>query len=110
MTRRDKVRRGEIRRVLNVESHLLGIERAQISMYLFRPCVQNSPTKARQVQLAKPTEKRFKGHPRPRCSDLAWARVGVESAEISEIAVDREVFQALLGLLPPGPSLEEKRA
>jgi len=24
---------------------LLGIERAQISIYLFRPCVQNSPTK-----------------------------------------------------------------
>jgi len=69
---------------------------------------------ARLVQLAKPTEKRFRGHPRPRCSgyisDLAWSRLGVELAELSEIAVDREVFYVLLGLLPPRPSLEEKRA
>ena len=60
---------------------------------------------ARQVQLAKPTEKRFRGHARPRCSeyifDLVWSRLGVETAELSEIAVDREVFQVLLGLLPP---------
>jgi len=65
---------------------------------------------ARQVQLAKPTEKRFRGHPRPRCSDsvsdLAWPRLGVEPAELSEIAVNRAVFQVLLGLLPPRPSLE----
>jgi len=69
---------------------------------------------ARQVQLAKPTEKRFRDHPRPRCSecisDLAWSRLGVEPAEPSEIAVDREVFQVLLGLLSPRPSPEEKRA
>jgi len=31
-------------------------------------------------------------------------------AELSEIAVDREVFQVLLWILPPQPSLEEKRA
>jgi len=59
---------------------------------------------AGQVQLAKPTEKRFRGHPMPRCigytSDLAWSRLGVEQAELFEIAVDREVFQILLGLLP----------
>jgi len=61
------------------------------------------------VQLAKPTEKRFRGHPRPRCSeyisDLAWSRLGVEPAELSEIFVDREVFQVLLGLLPPRATL-----
>jgi len=43
-------------------------------------------------------------------SDLAWSRLGVEPAELSEFAADREVFQVLLGLLPPRPSLEEKRA
>jgi len=34
---------------------------------------------------------------------------GVEPAELSEIAVDREVFQVLLWMLPPRPSLEENR-
>ena len=43
-------------------------------------------------------------------SDLAWSRLGLEPAELSEIAVDREVFQALLELFPPRPPLEEKRA
>jgi len=33
-------------------------------------------------------------------SDPAWSRLGVEPAELSEIAVDREVFQVPLGLLP----------
>jgi len=34
----------------------------------------------------------------------------VEPAELSGIAVDREVFLVLLWMLPPQPSLEEKRA
>jgi len=41
---------------------------------------------------------------------LLGPRLGVEPAELSEIAVDHEVFQVLLGLLPPWPPLEEKRA
>jgi len=32
--------------------------------------------------------------------DLACSRLGVDPAELSEIAVDREEFQALLGLQP----------
>ena len=98
-----------------MEPHL-GTERAQISIYLCRPCVQNSPTKDWRGKSSwlNPRKKRFRGHPRPRCSDyisdLAWSRLGVEPAELSEIAVDREVFYVLLGLLPPPPSLEEKRA
>jgi len=44
-------------------------------------------------KLAKPTGKRPRCRPRPRCSncisDLAWTRRGVEQAELSEIAVDR---------------------
>jgi len=63
---------------------------------------------AKQVLLAKSTGKRPRGHPRPRWSDyildLALSRLDVKSAELSEIAVDREIFQVLLGLLPPRPS------
>jgi len=61
----------------------------------------------KRVQLAEPTEKRFRGHPRPRWSDYifnpAWSRLGVEPAELSEIAVDREVFQVLRGCFPRDP-------
>jgi len=49
------------------------------------------------------TGKRPRGRPRTRwrdyTSDLAWSRLGVDPAELSEIAVDREVFRVLLGLL-----------
>jgi len=69
---------------------------------------------ARQIQPAKPTEKRFRGHPRPRCSkyisDLAWSRLDVEPVELSEIAVGRAVFQVLLGLLPPRATLPRGKA
>jgi len=58
---------------------------------------------ARQVLLAKHTGKRPKDRPRPGwsdyISDLSWSRLVVESAELSETADDREVFQVLLGLL-----------
>ena len=73
---------------------------------LVRPCIQNAPQKlVRQVLLIKPTAKRPKCRPctrwRDYISDLAWYRLGVESAELSEIAVDREVFRVLLWMLPP---------
>jgi len=41
-------------------------------------------------------------------SDLAWSHLGVEPAELSEIAVDREVFQVPLRLLPSRLSPKEK--
>jgi len=54
-----------------------------------------------------------KGRPRTRWSDyifhLAWSGFGVEPVELSEIAVDREIFRVLV-LLFPRPSPEEKRA
>jgi len=60
------------------------------------------------------TRKRARRRPRPRwsncISDLAWSSLGVEPAELSEIAVDCDVFRVLLVLLPPRPSREEKRA
>jgi len=59
----------------------------------------------RQALLVKPTGKRPKCRPRPgwsNCvSDLAWSHLGVEPAELSQIAVDREIFHALLWILPP---------
>jgi len=59
-----------------------------------------------------PTGKRPEVCPRTRwcdfISDLSWSRLGVEPAELSEIAVDREVFRVFLGLLPPRPSQKEK--
>jgi len=42
-------------------------------------------------------------------SDFAWSVLGVEPAELSKIAVDREVFWVLLGLLPLQHSPEEER-
>jgi len=36
-------------------------------------------------------------------SDLSWSRLGEKPAELFEIAVDREVFRALLGLLSRDP-------
>jgi len=45
----------------------------------------------------------------PLCPTKDW-RGKSSWTELSEIPVDREVFQALLGLQPPRPSLREKRA
>jgi len=49
-----------------------------------------------QVLLARPMGERRRGLPRPKWNDhiseLAWSRLGVEPTELSEIAVDREVF------------------
>ena len=66
----------------------------------------------RQAPLAKPTGKRSRCRPRPRwsncISDLAaWSRFRVKEAELSEIAVDREVFQVVLWMLLPQPSLRK---
>jgi len=43
-------------------------------------------------------------------SDLAWSRLGVKPAEISDISVGRAVFRVLPGPLSPRRSPEEKRA
>jgi len=63
---------------------------------------------------SKPTGKQTRIRIRTRwcdcISDLAGYRLDVEPAELSEIAVDREVFRVVLGLLPPQLSPKEKRA
>jgi len=54
--------------------------------------------------LANPTGKRPIGRPTPRwsdyISDLAWTHFGVESAELLEIAVDREVASPPMSVAP----------
>jgi len=103
VTLRDKVRSCEICRALNVEP----LVRIKISQLRLFGHVSRTPYKrlARQALLAKPTAKRPRGRPRPRwsdcISDIAWSHLGVESLELSEIAVDRDIFQVLLGMLPP---------
>jgi len=51
---------------------------------------------AKQALLAKPMGKRPRVHPKTRwsdrISDLAWLRLGVKPAELSQIAVDCAVF------------------
>jgi len=68
----------------------------------------------RQALLAKPTGKGPRCRLRPRWSNCisnlaAWSRFGVKEAELSEIAVDREVFQVVLWMLPPQTSLRKIR-
>ena len=58
--------------------------------------VQNVPGKICDVSPAGfPTGERLRVSPRSRCSDyisnLAWSRLCVEPADLSDIAVDREV-------------------
>jgi len=107
----NEVRSCNIRIALNVEP-LLRIERSQIFGSVTCPKWPHKGLE-RQVQLAKPTGKRPRGLPRQRwsdyISDLSCSRLGVETAQPSEIVVDPEVFQVFLGLLPPRPFREEKR-
>ena len=76
---------------------------------LVQPCVL-----ARQVLLAYPIRKRPQWLSKDQVEWLhlrpAWSRLGVEPAELSEIAVECEVFRFFLGLLPPRFSPKEKRA
>ena len=66
---------------------------------------------ARHVLLAKPTGKRPRGRPMTRRSDdisgLVWSCLSVETPELTEIVVGREVFRELLRFLAPRPSQEK---
>jgi len=68
---------------------------------LVRPCVQHVPGKNGELSPSSfslhPQESSLKVRPsrtrwRDYISDLAWSHLGVEPAELSEIALDREVF------------------
>ena len=111
VTLNDKVNSCENRKTLNAEP-LFQIETSQLRS-LGRVTRMLQGGLARWVLLAKPAGKRPKGRPRTRwcdyISDLAWSRLGVEPAELSEVAENRDVFRELLGLLPPRSSREEER-
>jgi len=106
----DKVRSCEIRKA-HIVGSLLGIETSQLRWFGHVTRMLQERL-ARQVLVATPNGEQ-PGRPRARCSDyisdLAWSSLGVEPAELSEIAVDRDIFRVLLGLLAPRPSTEEKR-
>jgi len=92
-------------------TRLLWIERSQLRW--FGHMSRISPERlARQVLLATTTGKQLRGRWRPwwhdYISDLAWSSLGVDRGELSDIAVDHEVFRVHLGLLPPRPSPKEK--
>ena len=112
MTLRDKVRSFEIRRVMNVEPHLLRIERSQLRCFSH---VSRMPHNRLidEILRAMATEKLPRGHPWTRwndyISDLASSRLGVEPAGLSEIPVDREVPGVLFEQLSPSPSFEEMK-
>ena len=93
VTLRDKVCSWEIYEAPNVKS-LPQIERSQLRW--FGHVTKMSQEKSvRQVLLATHTGKWPRGRPRTRgrdyISDLAWPRPDVDPAELSEIAVNREV-------------------
>jgi len=76
--------------------------------YVGSAFVQNIPGKIGEASLAGYTHgKRPRDRASTKWSDcisgLAWSRLGVEAAELSEIAFDREVCSVLLGMLPPRP-------
>jgi len=94
----------EIRKSLNV-SHFSS--ETKISLLLWFGVVTRmfQETSASEVLVGTPTGKRPKGRLTTRwsdnISDLAWLRLGVEPAELFEIAENLEVFRVFLVLLLP---------
>jgi len=84
---------------LSVEP-LLQIERSQLS-WLVHVSRISQKRSARQVLLAKPKGKRSGGRPRTSwsdyVSDLAWSHLGMEPAELSELAIDNGCFVSSRG-------------
>jgi len=101
-----KVRSCKIRKALNASPHFLRIEGPQFLAMLGRPCVGMLHEK-RKIRLATPTVKLPRCRPVTRwnnyISNVAGSSHGVKPAELSEIAVDRVVFPAHLGLRPCDP-------
>jgi len=94
VTLRDKVRSCEIRNALNVNR--FSSKSRDPSYGSLAMSVQNVPGKIGDANPAGyPTGKRLRVRGMTRwsdyISDLAWSGLGVEPAELSDIAVDREV-------------------
>jgi len=105
-TLRDKLCSCEIRKVLIVEPLLLRIEKSQLLWFGHMANVSHRvPQKIGDASLAGCTHGKSPiGRPMTRrndqISDFAWSRLGVEPTELSEITVDREVFEVLPGFYP----------
>uniref|UniRef100_A0A8C9VV72 ribonuclease H n=1 Tax=Scleropages formosus TaxID=113540 RepID=A0A8C9VV72_SCLFO len=105
-TLRDRVRSSVTREELGVEPLLLRIKRSQLRWlgHLFRMPPGRLPG---EVFRACPTGRRPQGRPRTRWRDyvsqLAWERLGVPPEELEEVCGEKEVWGALLRLLPPRP-------
>ena len=99
MTLSSKVCSCELRTILNVEP-LLRTERSQLR-YFGHVAIIPQERWARQVLLAATTGNRPRGRPSTRwrdhitSPDLAWTFRGVEPAEVSEFAENREVVRVL---------------
>jgi len=88
-----------------------------IPAVLVRPCIQNALGK--NSKLSPSGYSLHRREAAQSCSrtmwrdyifNPAWSRLGVERAELSEIAVDREEFRVHLGLLRSRLSPKENRA
>ncbi len=111
---RDRVRSSVTREELRVEPLLLDIERSQLRWlgHLFRMPPGHLPGEVFRV---RPTGRRPRGRPRMRWRDyvsrLAWEHLGIPPEEQEEVSREREVWAALLRLLPPrpGPRISGRR-
>ena len=112
VTLHEKVRSCEIRKALNVEQLLLRSERSQLPLLTVCRNITRKIGEACPAGCAhgKAAQRSSKDQVEWINLRSVWSRVGVWSQkELSEIAVDHEVSRVHLGLLPPRPSLEEKR-
>lgn len=103
---RDRVRSSATRERLGVEPLLLRLERSQLRWFghLVRMPPERLP---REVLEARPTGRRPRGRPRTRWRDyidsLALERLGIPQEEVTNVALEREVWSSLVELLPPRP-------
>ena len=101
-----KVYSSEVRKSLNIEPLLLGIERSQLRWFghVSRMPQERLP---KQALLAKANGRRPVGRPITRWTDyiedLGWNRLGLHSSKMMDVIEDREVWRLNLELLPPQP-------
>jgi len=79
---------------------------------LVRPCIQIVPGKNAELSPSgyslhsrESVQTFVEGPGGVTTSDLAWSHLGVEPAELYEIAVDREVLLVILGCCPHDSTL-----
>ena len=100
----NKVRISEIRKSLNTEPLLLGIERSQVRWFGHGSRMPHERL-PKQALLVKANGKIPVGRPRISWTnyieDLGWNRVRLHPSEMMDVMEDREVWRLNLELLPP---------